>query len=106
MRMFIRWQVAKFLCIYEMFPTRLMEDLCYGKGYKYNPDYLNGKGAHRSTSHRRFCKCPDRRELQFLTGRHLGTKRDPDLDDDNDNDTDGSGSEGRKLIWAGTLILF
>ena len=63
-------------------PTRLMEDLSYGKGYKYNPDYIDGKVKQEYFPQEVLDKCPDRRELQFLTGRHLGTKRDPDLDDD------------------------
>lgn len=54
-------------------PTRLMKEMGYGEGYKYNPEYLNGRvkqdylpEALRGTS--------------FLDENHFGSKRDPDLE--------------------------
>ena len=53
-------------------PTKLMSDLGYKKGYKYNPDYRNGQVQQTYF--------PDSvGETIFLRGQHLGTKVDPDL---------------------------
>ncbi|KAK9254390.1 hypothetical protein V1507DRAFT_455857 [Lipomyces tetrasporus] len=53
-------------------PTRLMKEIGYGKGYKYNPDYENGQIQQEYF--------PDRlRGTKFLSNLDLGTKLDPDL---------------------------
>lgn len=53
-------------------PTKLMSDLGYKKGYKYPPDFKDGKV---STTY-----FPDSvGEQQFLKGQHLGDAIDPDL---------------------------
>ncbi|CCD25689.1 ssDNA-dependent ATPase MGS1 NDAI_0F03710 [Naumovozyma dairenensis CBS 421] len=60
-------------------PTSLMKDLGYSKGYKYNPDYVDGKVKQEYFPEEVLHKCPNKKELQFLTGKHLGTRVDPDL---------------------------
>ena len=60
-------------------PTRLMEELGYSKGYKYNPDFVDGKVKQEYFPEEVLKKCPNRNELKFLTGKHLGKKVDPDL---------------------------
>ncbi|KAI5799974.1 DNA polymerase III, clamp loader complex, gamma/delta/delta subunit [Geopyxis carbonaria] len=53
-------------------PTKLMKDLGYGKEYKYNPDYLDGKVVQDYLPE-------ELKGVQILEDRHLGTKIDPDL---------------------------
>lgn len=53
-------------------PTRLMKEMGYGKEYKYNPDYLEGKVAQEYL--------PEAlRGRQFLEERDLGETVDPDV---------------------------
>ncbi|KAL4891902.1 DNA polymerase III, clamp loader complex, gamma/delta/delta subunit [Aspergillus ambiguus] len=53
-------------------PTRLMKELGYGKEYKYNPNYVDGRVVQEYL--------PEQlRGRQFLEDRDLGTQRDPDL---------------------------
>jgi putative ATPase len=53
-------------------PTRLMKNLGYGKEYKYNPDYKDGKVAQEYL--------PDKlRGRRFLKDSDLGEEADPDL---------------------------
>ena len=61
-------------------PTKLMEDLGYHEGYKYNPDYKDGLCKQQYWPKEVLDKCPDMNELKFLTGKHFGNKRDPDLE--------------------------
>ncbi|MCJ1384616.1 Werner helicase interacting protein 1 [Xylographa soralifera] len=52
-------------------PTRLMKELGYGKEYKYNPDYLEGKVVQEYL--------PEiLKGTNFLEDRDLGTKVDPE----------------------------
>lgn len=53
-------------------PTRLMKELNYGKEYKYNPHYLNGKVVQDYLPEKLLGR-------RFLEDRHLGDKVDPDL---------------------------
>lgn len=53
-------------------PTKLMKQLGYGRMYKYNPDYKDGKVAQEYM--------PDGLEnIKFLGSEHLGSSEDPDL---------------------------
>ena len=53
-------------------PTKLMKEMGYGKDYKYNPDYLDGKVAQDYL--------PERLEgRMFLPDLDLGQSHDPDL---------------------------
>lgn len=53
-------------------PTRLMKELGYGKEYKYNPDYVDGKVKQEYL--------PEKlRGRTFLEDRDLGEEVDPDL---------------------------
>ncbi|CCK70762.1 ssDNA-dependent ATPase MGS1 KNAG_0F00930 [Huiozyma naganishii CBS 8797] len=61
-------------------PTKLMEDIGYSKGYKYNPDYKDGKVAQMYFPQEILDQCEDKTTLKFLTGKHLGSKMDPDLE--------------------------
>lgn len=55
-------------------PTRLMKDMGYGKEYKYNPNYLDGRVKQDYL--------PDQLlDRTFLETRDLGTAVDPDLED-------------------------
>ncbi|CAK7234629.1 DNA-dependent ATPase mgs1 [Sporothrix bragantina] len=55
-------------------PTRLMKELGYGKEYKYNPNYLNGRVQQDYLP-------DDLLGRSFLESRDLGTAVDPDLDE-------------------------
>ncbi|SMN19773.1 similar to Saccharomyces cerevisiae YNL218W MGS1 Protein with DNA-dependent ATPase and ssDNA annealing activities involved in maintenance of genome [Maudiozyma saulgeensis] len=61
-------------------PTKLMEDLGYHEGYKYNPEYKDGLCKQQYWPNEVLEKCSDIKELKFLTGKHFGNKRDPDLE--------------------------
>ena len=53
-------------------PTRLMKELGYGKEYKYNPDYVDGKVAQEYL--------PEQlRGCHFLEEADLGIQYDPDI---------------------------
>ncbi|KAG5360884.1 ATPase WRNIP1-like protein C26H5.02c [Yarrowia sp. B02] len=54
-------------------PTKLMKELGYGKEYKYNPRYLEGKVKQDYM--------PEGYEdVKFMPERHLGTEIDPELE--------------------------
>ncbi|KAF8454545.1 DNA replication ATPase [Terfezia claveryi] len=53
-------------------PTRLMKEGGWGAGYKYNPDYVDGKVLQEYLPEKLAGK-------KFLEERHLGTKRDLEL---------------------------
>lgn len=53
-------------------PTKLMKELGYGKMYKYNPDYLEGRVAQEYM--------PEGMESIKFLGPHLGSMVDPELD--------------------------
>lgn len=61
-------------------PTKLMEDLNYGKGYKYSHDFAEGDG-----------------EQEFLPDEVAGTK----LFEPKDNAHEAKTSERLKKIWKG-----
>ena len=53
-------------------PTKLMKEMGYGKEYKYNPDYVDGRIVQEYL--------PERMStMQFLEDRNLGTEIDSDL---------------------------
>jgi putative ATPase len=55
-------------------PTRLMKELGYGKQYKYNPDFVEGKCSQEYL--------PEKlRGVKFLEDRDLGTEEDPELEE-------------------------
>ncbi|KAL9089089.1 MAG: hypothetical protein Q9165_005902 [Trypethelium subeluteriae] len=55
-------------------PTKLMKELDYGKEYKYNPNYIDGKVKQEYL--------PEQlRDRKFLEDQHLGIEIDPDDDD-------------------------
>ncbi|CAI1672198.1 hypothetical protein SEUBUCD650_0N01130 [Saccharomyces eubayanus] len=60
-------------------PTKFMEELGYHKGYKYNPDYISGIVQQEYFPDEVLEKCPNKDDLKFLDGKHLGDKKDPDL---------------------------
>lgn len=53
-------------------PTKLMKDLGYSEGYKYNPDFKDGKVKQRYLP-------KELKGMKLLRGQHLGTRIDPDL---------------------------
>lgn len=55
-------------------PTKLMKELGYGKEYKYNPQYLDGRVKQDYLPEQLLGR-------KFLEDRDLGTETDPDLDD-------------------------
>lgn len=59
-------------------PTKMMEELGYGKGYKYNPNYKGGKVSQEYFPQELIDQC-GRKELLFLNGEALGDMEDPDL---------------------------
>jgi putative ATPase len=56
-------------------PTRLMKELGYGKEYKYNPDYQDGRVVQDYLPEKLLGR-------RFLEDRALGLKVDPELEDD------------------------
>lgn len=61
-------------------PTRLMKEMGYGDGYKYNPDYVDGRVKQEYLPE-------ELRGRQFLEDINLGTKVDTDLlEDEMDED--------------------
>ncbi|EDO16222.1 hypothetical protein Kpol_1014p42 [Vanderwaltozyma polyspora DSM 70294] len=60
-------------------PTKLMQELGYHKGYKYNPDYKDGEVAQDYFPKEILDQCQDKKILKFLTGKPLGDRIDPDL---------------------------
>lgn len=67
-------------------PTRLMEELGYHKGYKYNPNFKDGLVKQDYFPQEVLDKCENKDDLVFLDGEHLGDKIDPDLLPDNSQD--------------------
>ena len=64
-------------------PTRLMREMGYGREYKYNPDYVQGRVMQEYL--------PEKlRGTRFLEDEDLGGKIDPDLE----RNKDGEGGEG------------
>ncbi|KAF2839620.1 putative AAA family ATPase [Patellaria atrata CBS 101060] len=56
-------------------PTRLMKEMGYGKEYKYNPDFVDGRVMQEYL--------PDKlRGRRFLEDRDLGTKVDEELEEE------------------------
>ncbi|CAL9733086.1 DNA-dependent ATPase Mgs1p [Monosporozyma unispora] len=61
-------------------PTRLMEELGYHKGYKYNPGFKDGLCKQEYFPQEVLDRCKDPgKDLKFLTGEPFGNKIDPDL---------------------------
>ncbi|KAF1851790.1 P-loop containing nucleoside triphosphate hydrolase protein [Cucurbitaria berberidis CBS 394.84] len=58
-------------------PTKLMKDMGYGEGYKYNPHYLDGKVKQDYLPE-------GLKGRSFLEGGDLGSKIDPDLIEDDE----------------------
>ncbi|VVT55663.1 uncharacterized protein SAPINGB_P004684 [Magnusiomyces paraingens] len=57
-------------------PTKLMKTLGYGKEYKYNPDFIDGKVKQNYMPE-------GLEELKFIDfNHHLGSRLDPELEDD------------------------
>lgn len=72
-------------------PTRLMKEMGYGEGYKYNPEYLHGRVKQEYL--------PDQlRGRTFLDPSDLGSKRDPDLDAELTADEDEDDDELRPEV--------
>jgi putative ATPase len=60
-------------------PTRLMKEMGYGDGYKYNPEYLHGRVKQEYL--------PEAlRGRSFLDTNDFGSKRDPDLEAESTED--------------------
>jgi putative ATPase len=59
-------------------PTKLMKELGYGKEYKYNPNYQDGKVAQVYLPEKLIGR-------KFLDDKHLGDAVDPELDIDSMN---------------------
>ena len=59
-------------------PTRLMKELGYGKEYKYNPRYTDGKVKQEYMP-------AQLKDCQFLEDRDLGTELDSELEGDHAN---------------------
>jgi putative ATPase len=63
-------------------PTRLMKEMGYGEGYKYNPDYRHGRVKQEYLP-------GELRGRRFLDDSDFGIKRDPELDaEEEDDDSD------------------
>lgn len=60
-------------------PTKLMKDLGYHEGYKYNPGYVNGYCHQEYFPKEVLSRCSaDRRELKFLWGQPFGNQVEKD----------------------------
>jgi putative ATPase len=62
-------------------PTKLMKELGYGKDYKYNPDYLDGRVVQDYLPEKLLSR-------KFLEDQDLGTRVDPDIEHGNEEDED------------------
>jgi len=62
-------------------PTRLMKELGYGKEYKYNPDYVDGRVKQDYLPEKLLGR-------KFMEERDLGTEIDPDLELEQGADAD------------------
>ena len=79
-------------------PTKLMKEGGWGKGYKYNPDYGGGRVAQEYLPEELVGR-------KFLPERHLGTRKDLDLEDGIEvvegEEEDGSGTSMSGMVgWA------
>lgn len=75
-------------------PTRFMKELGYGKEYKYNPHYVNGRVKQEYL--------PDRLGGRtFLDDRDLGTKVDPDLGNEAVKATEVTTATTERLLGHG-----
>ncbi|AMD19435.1 HBR534Cp [Eremothecium sinecaudum] len=63
-------------------PTRLMRELGYSDGYKYNPDFKDGKVAQEYFPAEVLNEVENKDELLFLAGKHLGDVVDEDYQSD------------------------
>lgn len=64
-------------------PTRLMKEMGYGKEYKYNPNYVDGRVKQDYL--------PDKLiGRTFLEDRDLGTEVDPELEDEEHTEHEGN----------------
>lgn len=63
-------------------PTELMKELGYHKGYKYNPDYRDGRVKQEYFPQEVLEQCSDRKDLAFLNGEPLGDEIDSDLENE------------------------
>ncbi|KEQ83663.1 putative AAA family ATPase [Aureobasidium pullulans EXF-150] len=74
-------------------PTRLMKELGYGKEYKYNPDYREGRVVQEYF--------PDKLQGKvFLPTSHLGEKVDPDLPPDEEEEPNEEQDEDGLEKWS------
>ncbi|TIA74116.1 putative AAA family ATPase [Aureobasidium pullulans] len=74
-------------------PTRLMKELGYGKEYKYNPDYREGRVVQEYF--------PDKLQGKvFLPTSHLGEKVDPDLPPDEEEGPNEEADEDGPEKWS------
>ncbi|THV70235.1 putative AAA family ATPase [Aureobasidium pullulans] len=74
-------------------PTRLMKELGYGKEYKYNPDYREGRVVQEYF--------PDKLQGKvFLPTSHLGEKVDPDLPPDEEEGPNEEADEDGSEKWS------
>lgn len=74
-------------------PTRLMKELGYGKEYKYNPDYREGRVVQEYF--------PDKLQGKvFLPASHLGEKVDPDLPPDEEEGPNEEADEDGSEKWS------
>jgi len=65
-------------------PTRLMKEMGYGKEYKYNPKYVDGRVKQDYLPEKMLGR-------SFLEDRDLGTENDPDLEDEETESGIGDG---------------
>lgn len=79
-------------------PTKLMKELGYGKEYKYNPDYLDGKVIQEYLPEKLIGRT-------FLRDQDLGDKIDPELEVDDfvkhepvDDPTEGGDQQDEELL--------
>ncbi|THY38581.1 putative AAA family ATPase [Aureobasidium pullulans] len=74
-------------------PTRLMKELGYGREYKYNPDYREGRVVQEYF--------PDKLQGKvFLPSSHLGEKVDPDLPPDEEEGPNEEADEDGSEKWS------
>ncbi|KAF2994960.1 hypothetical protein E8E13_002891 [Curvularia kusanoi] len=70
-------------------PTRLMKEMGYGDGYKYNPEYLHGRVRQEYLPE-------ELRGRRFLDESDFGSRRDPDLEEELTAD-EGEGDDDDEL---------
>jgi putative ATPase len=72
-------------------PTRLMKDMGYGQGYKYNPEYEGGRVKQEYLPE-------ELRGRKFLDQNDFGRKKDPDLEAELTADEDEDDGELRPEV--------